>query len=156
LALRDAGVEYRGQDVGCFMAAVQHDLFMLSEQVKTFPNSVLPELTVYQDEAEAQGSFATGPAMVANRVSYHLDLRGPSVPVDTACSSTLGHPVVELGRLHISSSRRCPDKPQVRARCSAISQKLNGSRFTEWLQYSVGGIASADGKCKPFDASADG
>jgi acyl transferase domain-containing protein len=89
LALRDAGVEYRGQDVGCFMAAVQHDLFMLSEQVKTFPNSVLPELTVYQDEAEAQGSFATGPAMVANRVSYHLDLRGPSVPVDTACSSTL-------------------------------------------------------------------
>jgi 3-oxoacyl-(acyl-carrier-protein) synthase len=27
--------------------------------------------------------------MVANRVSYHLDLRGPSVPVDTACSSTL-------------------------------------------------------------------
>ena len=27
--------------------------------------------------------------MVANRVSYHLDLRGPTVPIDTACSSTL-------------------------------------------------------------------
>lgn len=27
--------------------------------------------------------------MVANRVSYHLDLRGPSIPLDTACSSTL-------------------------------------------------------------------
>ena len=27
--------------------------------------------------------------MVANRVSYHLDLRGPTIPLDTACSSTL-------------------------------------------------------------------
>lgn len=27
--------------------------------------------------------------MVANKVSYHLDLVGPSVPTDTACSSSL-------------------------------------------------------------------
>lgn len=27
--------------------------------------------------------------MIANRVSYHLDLLGPSVPTDTACSSSL-------------------------------------------------------------------
>lgn len=27
--------------------------------------------------------------MVANKVSYHLDLTGPSVPLNTACSSTL-------------------------------------------------------------------
>lgn len=27
--------------------------------------------------------------MIANKVSYHLDLLGPSLPTDTACSSTL-------------------------------------------------------------------
>jgi acyl transferase domain-containing protein len=27
--------------------------------------------------------------MVSNRVSYHLDLRGPSIPIDTACSSSM-------------------------------------------------------------------
>ena len=28
-------------------------------------------------------------SMVANRVSYHLNLTGPSVTVDTACSASL-------------------------------------------------------------------
>ena len=42
-----------------------------------------------QDDAELTGSFAGGSATIANRVSYHLDLRGPSIPTDTACSSTL-------------------------------------------------------------------
>lgn len=27
--------------------------------------------------------------MIANRISNHLDLLGPSIPMDTACSSTL-------------------------------------------------------------------
>lgn len=38
---------------------------------------------------EAQGSFAGVPSMIANRISYHLDLLGPSIPTDTACSSSL-------------------------------------------------------------------
>ena len=42
-----------------------------------------------QDDATALGSFAFPPSMIANRVSYHLDLRGPTVPVDTACSSSM-------------------------------------------------------------------
>ena len=36
-----------------------------------------------------QRGMGGGLAMVANRVSYHLNLSGPSVSVDTACSSSL-------------------------------------------------------------------
>ena len=41
-----------------------------------------------QDVYEAQGSFGGIPCMVANKISYHLDLRGPSITIDTACSSS--------------------------------------------------------------------
>ena len=28
-------------------------------------------------------------SIVANRISYHFDIRGPSITIDTACSSAL-------------------------------------------------------------------
>ncbi len=37
---------------------------------------------------EPKGSLAGIPCMVSNKISYHLDLRGPSIPIDTACSSS--------------------------------------------------------------------
>lgn len=45
--------------------------------------------TCFKDPHTLAGTFASIPATVANRISYHLDLHGPSLPLDTACSSTL-------------------------------------------------------------------
>ena len=73
LALLDSGINYRGQNIGCYMSGVGHDILAISGQ----------------EEMDARGSFAGGIATVANRVSYHLDLRGASIPTDTACSSSL-------------------------------------------------------------------
>ncbi|SJL11223.1 uncharacterized protein ARMOST_14626 [Armillaria ostoyae] len=37
---------------------------------------------------ESAGSLAGYPYAAANEVSYHLDLRGPTIPTTTACSFT--------------------------------------------------------------------
>ncbi|KAG1725077.1 acyl transferase domain-containing protein [Suillus paluster] len=121
LALLDSGIDYRGKNVGAYMASVAHDAWMISGE----------------DENEARGSLAYSPSMIANRVSYHLDLRGPSIPTDTACSSSLS-----AFHLAVQSIRN--------GECDAAV--VGGY----WLAYSQGGILAPDGKCKPFDASANG
>ncbi|KAI1798467.1 polyketide synthase [Ganoderma leucocontextum] len=129
LGLQDSGIDYRGKDVGCYMSGVAHDFYSVSGH----------------DDSEAKGSFAYGPAMIANRVSYHLDLRGPTVPIDTACSSTL-----YTTHLAVQALRNGECEAAVVGGC-----QMN-HRFTDWLIYTQGGILSPDGKCKPFDATANG
>ncbi|KAI0068636.1 hypothetical protein BV25DRAFT_1910396 [Artomyces pyxidatus] len=129
LSLLDAGIDYRGKNIGCYMSGIAHDVLMLSGH----------------DDVEARGSFAAGPSMIANRVSYHLDLRGPSIPIDTACSSSL------FGtHLAVQAMRNGECEAAVVGGCQ-INQ-----RFSDWLIYTQGGVLAPDGKCKPFDASADG
>ncbi|KAI0364111.1 ketoacyl-synt-domain-containing protein [Pilatotrama ljubarskyi] len=129
LSLLDSGIDYRGRNVGCYTAGVAFDMFSISGH----------------DDDEARGSFASGPAMVANRVSYYLDLRGPSIPIDTACSSSL-------------TATHMAVQAIVHGECEAavVGGSQINHRFSDWLSYSQGGVLSPDGKCKPFDTSADG
>lgn len=99
--------------------------------------------------------------MVANRVSYHLDLRGPSVPVDTACSSSLTATHLAMQAINAGECESAVvGGSQINLRyvhcdyCFRIP--ADDDSFIDWLNYSQGGVLSKDGKCKPFDASADG
>ena len=45
------------------------------------------------------------PSIISNRLSYHFDIRGPSMTLDTACSSAvvamhLGAQAIRSGKLH--------------------------------------------------------
>lgn len=84
-------------------------------------------------------------AMVANRVSYLLNLRGPCGPVDTACSSSLVaiHKAVESIRT---------------GECDlAIAGGVNLILSPNTVIYqSIAGMLSRTGKCKSFDKDADG
>jgi len=87
----------------------------------------------------------TAHSIVANRLSYLLDLRGPSVAVDTACSSSLV--AVHLACQSLRS-RECD---------LALAGGVNLVLSPEMtIAFSKLQMMAADGRCKTFDARADG
>ncbi len=84
-------------------------------------------------------------SIIANRLSYLLDLRGPSVTVDTACSSS-------LVALHLAcQSLRAGDSDLALA--AGVNLLLSPAVFRAFDQT---GALSASGACHAFDADADG
>jgi acyl transferase domain-containing protein/acyl-CoA synthetase (AMP-forming)/AMP-acid ligase II/acyl carrier protein len=102
----------------------------------------------YKDHLKVMNAYlGTGNAhsIAANRISYLLDLRGPSVAVDTACSSS-------LVAIHMAceSLRRAESE-------LAIAGAVNLILSPEvTIAFSHARMMAADGRCKTFDAQADG
>ena len=84
-------------------------------------------------------------AMLANRISYHFNLMGPSSTYCTACSAS-------LTALHAAmNSLRCGDCEQ--ALVGSVNY-LGGARLS--IAFNALGVISPDGKCHSFDAEANG
>src|SRR5437667_6428111 len=91
--------------------------------------------------------FGTGSAMsaAAGRLSYVLGLQGPSLSVDTACSSSLVAVHLACQSLRMGESR------------VAIVGGVNVLLFPELnVVLAKARMLARDGRCKAFDASADG
>ena len=90
---------------------------------------------------------AVGNAMsiIANRVSFCLNLTGPSMVIDTACSSSLTALKLACDSLH---NEDC----EIAIVC-APNIVLN---HVKQIMSSIGGLLAPDGRCKSFDASGDG
>ncbi|AFY36691.1 Long-chain-fatty-acid--CoA ligase, 6-deoxyerythronolide-B synthase [[Leptolyngbya] sp. PCC 7376] len=84
-------------------------------------------------------------SVAANRLSYFLDLRGPSLSVDTACSSS-------LVAVHLAC------QSLINGECKqAIAAGVNLILTPDVTQtFSQAGMMSGAGRCKTFDESADG
>ncbi|KAJ7484906.1 hypothetical protein B0H11DRAFT_1163748 [Mycena galericulata] len=126
-ALLDSGIESRGRSIGCFMSG----------------NRPLQG----ENPIDPDGSPSSWmPHSMANRVSYALDLTGPSVYLDTACSSSLTALHLAVGAIE-------------RGDCVAAlvgAAQINRDPF-EWAAYmQAGGISARDGVCRPLDAAAGG
>lgn len=82
---------------------------------------------------------------LTTRVSHKLDLRGPSCPVQTACSTS-------LVAIHLACQSLLNGECDM-AIAGAASIRVPLKRG---YLYQEGGILSPDGSCRPFDASASG
>jgi polyketide synthase 12/epothilone polyketide synthase D len=96
-------------------------------------------------EVDAYTNSGNALSIASNRISYALDLRGPSLSVDTACSSSL-----------VALDLAC----QAIWRGDIALAIVGGanSLFTPDLTvgFSKAAMLSPDGRCKSFDASANG
>ncbi|KUN25512.1 hypothetical protein AQJ23_16705 [Streptomyces antibioticus] len=133
-AVEDAGhspSSLRGTRTGVFVGATSHDYD--------------GHLTALGRDREAHSSSGLAHCIIANRVSYLMDLHGPSQSVDTACSSSLFafHAAVQA------------------IRGGDCDQAIAGGvhlLLTEPLYVALGqtGMLSPTGRCRTFDESADG
>ena len=128
-ALEDSGVHYRGTNTGVFVTGS-------------------PDVHNLGNDMYNMGPYsATGAAfsMQANRLSYMFDLRGPSVYLDTACSSSIT--CLHLARTAIL--RGDCDMAVVAAVNVILAPHAS-------LSFSTLGTLSPTGICHTFDSSADG
>ncbi|MDQ2659526.1 MAG: type I polyketide synthase, partial [Verrucomicrobiota bacterium] len=131
-AIEDAGFVLdfeNGTDMGVFVGLSHSDYQGLQER----------------SGIGAHTSSGTAHSIAANRISYCLNLRGPSLALDTACSSALT--AVHLACEHISAGR-CKT-----AVAGGVTVLISPDGF---IGFSQAGMLSPDGNCKAFDASANG
>ncbi|MEM7125457.1 MAG: SDR family NAD(P)-dependent oxidoreductase [Chloroflexota bacterium] len=102
-------------------------------------------LRTHQADMEAHSTTGMSHSVLANRISYFLDIHGPSQPINTACSSALIaiHRGVEALR-----SGSCT---------LAIAGGVNVMLTPQLhVTFSKAGMLAEDGRCKTFDKRADG
>ena len=97
------------------------------------------------DDVNAYSGTGNAHSIAANRLSYLLDLRGPSLSIDTACSSSL----VALHQA-VNALRRGEITTAIVAGVNALVSPHGNVAFTQ------AGMLAADGRCKTFDERADG
>ena len=118
---------------GVFMGLGTHDyLGLISEDLS-------------YEEIQAYVAIGTSSAAGAGRISYAMGLQGPAISVDTACSSS-------LVAIHLACQALRFGECDV-ALAGGVNALLSAKSV---IAFSQAHMLAPDGRCKTFDASADG
>src|SRR4030095_3651970 len=135
-AMEDAGLVLDlegGTDLGVFVG-VSHNDYQIIQGTPWDSTGITPH-----------SPTGTAHSIAANRISYCFNLRGPSVAMDTACSSALT--AVHAACEHIWAGRGDA------ALAGGVTIMISPGGF---IGFSQASMLSPEGKCKAFDASANG
>ena len=143
-ALEDAGYDsaaYRGA-IGVFAGCSMNTYFL---------NNVCRDRKAIEDFTDTfqVGDYpvlmGAGREFLATRVAYKLDLRGPALTIQTACSTSL-----------VAVAQACQSLLLYQSDMAlAGGASISFPQHRGYL-HQEGGMVSADGHCRPFDASASG
>jgi len=133
-AIESAGIPpaaLRGSDCGVYVGIASTDYaYRMSEDL---------------DVVDASMATGNAPSIAANRLSYVYDLHGPSIAMDTACSSSM---VAFHQACRAIASGECGQ-----AIAGGINLHLHPYGF---VGFSKATMLSRRGQCSVFDAQADG
>ncbi|MEO0973309.1 MAG: polyketide synthase, partial [Pseudomonadota bacterium] len=101
--------------------------------------------TLVPETIDAYSRTGSSRAVAANRLSYFLDLRGPSVAIDTSCSSSLVALHLACQSLHTRETDLA-----VAGGVNVILSPAAGIAVSKSV------AMAKDGRCKSFDRRADG
>jgi acyl transferase domain-containing protein len=137
-ALEDAGYDsssYPGA-IGVFCGSGKHNYF---------PNNLAGNRELLETAGELQSYLGNDKDFIPTRISYKLNLRGPSINVQTACSTS-------LVAIHLASQSLATGECDIAlAGGVSITELTKGGYF-----YVEEGTYSPDGHCRAFDADARG
>ena len=126
----------------------QEQLERINHRVGVFVGVMNGNYTWFGAEAWARGQMNGADSSYwssANRVSYHLNLQGPSLAIDTACSSS-------LTAIHLAceSIRRGECEAAIAGGVNLILHPMH------YVRLSMMNMLARDEKCKSFGDGADG
>jgi len=133
-ALEDAGQrveDLRGRSIGVYVGCSSSDYGEIQRRSRY--------------HADLHTNTGAAVSLIANRASYAFDFRGPSLVIDTACSSSLV--ALDIGARAIRNGQ-----------CEAIVVGGANALFMPeaTIGFSKASMLAHDGRCKAFDARADG